>query len=228
MRGSKIYVTPIFARNNYILMNKLYACCLYLLAFSATTFSQNDAAAKKVLDAVGAKVKAAKGITANCVLNSLTSKGKPNGTKAISLQMKGDKYLIKQGKLEIICDGSNVYSFDGEKTITKSSVDENNQTLSPQKLLSGSYDKDFTYKLISSKGAFYEIEMKPIDNRKNFQKVNLFIDKAKNTFSKARILDKSNNITELKVSGLNLGAAVADSKFVFNKNNYPKDVEILD
>jgi hypothetical protein len=31
---------------------------------------------KKVLDAVGAKVKAAKGITASCVLSSLTSKGK--------------------------------------------------------------------------------------------------------------------------------------------------------
>lgn len=209
-------------------MKKLFACCLILFIALTAVSAQNDPAAKKVLDAVGAKVKAAKGITANCTLNSFTSKGKPNGSKLIALTMKGEKYFIKQGKTEITCDGVSVYQFDGDKTITKSSVAEGSQTLSPQKLLSGAYDKDFTYKLVSSKGGFYEIEMKPVDNRKNFQKVNLFIDKTSSTFSKARILDKSNNITEVKISNLNLNAAVTDAKFVFNKSKYPKDVEILD
>jgi outer membrane lipoprotein carrier protein len=209
-------------------MNKVYACLLSLLVFTGAAFAQNDPAAKKVLDAVGAKVRAAKGITANCTLSSITSKGKANGTQSLSVQMKGEKYLINQGKTEIICDGSNVYRFDGDKTITKSSVEESSQTLSPQKLLAGTYDKDFSYQLLPSKGAFYEIEMKPIDNRKNFQKVNLFIDKSKSTVSKARIVDKSNNVTEFKISNFNLNANVPDSKFVFNKSKYPKDVEILD
>lgn len=209
-------------------MNKIFVCCLLLIGSITAVFAQNDPAAKKVLDAVGAKVKAAKGITASCTLNSFTSKGKPNGSKLIALTMKGEKYFIKQGKTEITCDGMSVYQYDGDKTITKSSVAEGSQTLSPQKLLSGAYDKDFTYKLVSSAGAFYEIEMKPVDNRKNFQKVNLFINKASSTFAKARILDKSNNITEVKISNLNLNAAVTDTKFVFNKSKYPKDVEILD
>ena len=180
------------------------------------------------MDAVGAKVKSAKGITANCTLSSFTSKGKPNGSRSLSLLMKGEKYAVKQGKTEILCDGLNVYTFDGDKTITKSSVADGTQTLSPQKLLAGAYDKDFNYHLLPSKGSFYEIEMKPIDNRKNFQQVNLFIDKAKNIFSKARIVDKSNNITELKITNINLNASVDDSKLIFNKNKYPKDVEILD
>lgn len=209
-------------------MKKLSLICLSLCVLLGTVTAQNDPAAKKVLDAVGAKVKAAKGISATCILNSFTSKGKPNGSQSISLQMKGDKYQLKQGKTEIICDGSTVYRFDGEKTITKSAVDEGSQTLSPQKLLSGAYDKDFTYKLVSSKTAFYEIEMKPIDKRKNFQRVNLFIDKASNSFSRARILDKSNNVTEIRISNLNFNAVVADNRFVFNKSKYPKDVEILD
>jgi outer membrane lipoprotein-sorting protein len=212
---------------NWKPMKKLYAC-LGLLLFAGTVSAQNDPAAKKVLDAVGAKVKAAKGITASCTISSINSKGKANGSQTASVQMKGQKYFLKQGKTEIICDGSDVYRFDGEKTITKSSVEEGSQTLSPQKLLAGAYDKDFTYRLASSKGAYYEIEMKPIDNRKNFQKVSLYIDKSKNTFSKARILDKSNNITEVKISNLNLNANVSDAQFIFNKNKYPKDVEILD
>lgn len=210
-------------------MKKLYATLTLIFAIAATTgFSQNDPAAKKVLDAVGAKVKASRGIAASCVITSLTSRGKANGSQSLSLQMKGDRYLVKQGKTEIVCDGSNVYRFDGDKTITKSSVDESSQTLSPQKLLAGNYGKEFTYKLISSAGAFNEIELKPVDNRKNFQKVNLFINKAKNTFSKARILDKSNNTTELKIVNLNLNAAVSDNSFIFNRAKYPKDAEVLD
>lgn len=196
--------------------------------FSCTAFAQNDPAAKKVLDGVGSKVKAAKGIIANCQLISISSKGKQTGTKAISVSMKGDKYVVKQGKLEVICDGQNVYSFDGDKTITKTSVAESNNSLNPQKLLTGAYDKDFTYKLLPTPGSFHEIEMKPIDTRKNFAKVNLFIDKAKSSIARARILDKSNNVTELKILNMNFNAALADNLFVFNKAKYPKDVEILD
>ena len=142
--------------------------------------------------------------------------------------MRGEKYQLVQGKTVITCDGKSVYNYDGNKTITKSSVEESSQTLSPQKLLAGSYEKDFSYKLLSTPGALNEIEMKPLDNRKNFVKVNLFFDKVKRTLIKARILDKSNNITELKINNINLAAVLADKLFIFNKAGYPKDVELLD
>ena len=203
----------------------IFTCILFSVF---TGHAQNDPAAKKVIDAFGSKVKSSKGIVANLTLNSFTSKGRPTGSKVLTLKMKGDKYVLKQGTTEIICDGKNVYNFDGAKTITKSSVEENGQTLSPQKLLAGGYDKDFSYKLLPASGAFNEIEMKPLDNRKNFQRVNLFFDKAKGTLSKAKILDKSNNVTELKINNINLTGTLADNLFIFNKEKYPKDVEILD
>lgn len=209
-------------------MRQLFILSFLLFSISIFSIAQNDPAAKKVFDAFGSKVKNSKGIVASFSLNSFTSKGRAAGTKALALSMRGEKYLLKQGKTQIICDGKNVYNFDGNKTITKSAVEENNQTLSPQKLLAGSYDRDFSYKLLPSKGAYYEIELKPLDNRKNFQRVNLFFEKAKNMLFKARILDKSNNITELKVVKMNLGTTLSDKLFMFNKALYPKDVEILD
>ena len=209
-------------------MQKFYIASIFIFCSFLITNAQNDPAAKKVIDAFGSKVKASKGITASFSLKSFNSKGKANGTKALSLSIRGDKYLLKQGKTEIICDGKNVYNFDGSKTITKSAVEESSQTLSPQKLLAGSYDKDFSYKLTNTKGNFNEIEMVPLDKRKNFQKVTLFFNKKTSVLSKASILDKSNNITELGVSNINLSAKLADILFVFNKANYPKDVEILD
>lgn len=209
-------------------MQKLYVASIFIFCTFLFTNAQNDPAAKKVIDAFGSKVKASKGITASFSLKSFNSKGKANGTKALSLSMRGEKYLLKQGKTEIICDGKNVYNFDGAKTITKSALEENSQTLSPQKLLAGSYDKDFSYKLTNSKGNFNVIEMVPLDKRKNFQKVTLFFNKKTSVLSKASILDKSNNITELGVSNINLNTKLADILFIFNRSNYPKDVEILD
>lgn len=209
-------------------MQKLYIASIFIFCSFLFTQAQNDPAAKKVIDAFGSKVKASKGITATFSLKSFTSKGKSNGTKALSLSMRGEKYLLKQGKTEIICDGKYVYNYDGAKTITKSAVEENSQTLSPQKLLAGSYDKDFSYKLINSKGNFNEIEMIPLDKRKNFQKVTLFFNKKTSVLAKASILDKSNNITELGVSNINLSAKLADALFLFVRSNYPKDAELLD
>jgi outer membrane lipoprotein-sorting protein len=70
--------------------------------------------------------------------------------------------------------------------------------------------------------------MIPLDKRKNFQKVTLFFNKKTSVLAKASILDKSNNITELGVSNINLNAKLADALFVFTRSNYPKDAEILD
>ena len=204
---------------------------LFLLLGLTTTysvFSQNDPNAKKILDAVSTKVKSFKGITGSFTIKSITSKGKDNGTKTGAVSIKGQKYILKQGKTEIICDAAKIYNYDGSKTVTITPVEESGQTLSPQNLLSNFYDKDFTYKLVSSKTAFHEIELVPNDRRKNFTKVTVFVDKLKNMITKAKILDKSNNTIEFMLNNVNTSAVLADNLFTFNKAHYPKNVEILD
>ena len=202
-----------------------------LAALSITEFSfagDNDPNAKKVLDAVSEKFKTFKGITATFSLKSITSKGKDNGTQSGNISIKGQKYLLKQGKTEIISDGTKIYNYDGNKTITISTVEEGGQTLSPQNLLSNFYDKDFSYKLISSSGSFHEIELIPNDKKKNFQKVNVFIDKNKVMITKAIILDKSNNKIQFSLTNLNTNANLPDNIFIYNRSKYPKDAEVLD
>jgi outer membrane lipoprotein-sorting protein len=203
-----------------------------LILAAALSFSnvqaQKDPQAKALLDQMGAKVKQAKGILVNIQLISKNNTGKALGTKIINLKMKGDKYLLQQGAMEIVCDGATIYNFDGVSSISKSTVAESDQTLSPQKLLSGNYDKDFNFKLLSQDGAKATIELSPIDKRKNFQKVTLILDKVKSALSSASILDKSNNITDVKVVSINYAASLQDKLFQFNRAKYPKNVEIFD
>lgn len=208
-------------------MKKLFSFFIVvLLAFSAN--AQNDPNAKKVLDLVSAKVKSFTTITANFSINSVSSKGKNNGIKSGVISIKGSKYVLAQGKMQVICDGAKTYNFDGTKTITVTSMEESGQSLSPQKILSGDYAKDFVCKLIGTKAGQSEIEMKPIDPRKNFSKVNVFVDNTKSMITKAVILDKSNNTLVVSFSNMVANKALDNALFVFNKAKYPKDVEILD
>jgi len=193
-----------------------------------STFAQKDPSAKAILDQMGVKVKNSKGIIVSLQLVSKNSQGKALGTKQISLKMKGDKYYLEQGVMEILCDGKIIYNFDGLNTISKSSVEESDQTLSPQKLLAGNYDKDFNYSLLGQTNSNATIELIPLDKRKSFQKVTLIVDKVKLALSSASIVDKSNNSTLVKVLSINYAAVLADNLFLFNRAKYPKNVEIFD
>jgi outer membrane lipoprotein-sorting protein len=208
-------------------MKKIYLLLIACVCLQFS-FAQNDAKAKKILDEVSSKIKTYKGISANFTIKIFTSKGKPNGVKTGMIYLKGNKYNLQQDKTEIICDGTKVYNYDGNKTITVSGIEESNQTLSPQNLLTDFYDKDFTYKLVSSTSNFNEIELIPIDKKKNFQKVNLFINKSTKMITKAKITDKSSNIIEFGLSNIKYNAIIPDKLFVFDKNKYPDDVEMLD
>ena len=77
---------------------KIYLPFILALLMCQFAFSQNDPNAKTVLDGVSAKVKGFKGISASFSIKSVSSKGKDNGTKTGSISIKGQKYLLKQGK----------------------------------------------------------------------------------------------------------------------------------
>lgn len=208
-------------------MKKLYILLAGLFFISQLAIAQKDPAAKKVLDGVSAKLKTFKGISGNFTIKNITSKGKINGTKSGTIQIKGSKYFLKQGKAEIISDGVTIHNYDGNKTITESSASDNDNMISPQNLLSNFYDKDFSYKLISSAGTAHQIELKPTDARKNYKTVTVFVDKAKNMITKAKIVDKSNNVIEFSLTNVNTAATIADKVFVYNRKKYPADAEEL-
>ena len=98
--------------------------------------------------------------------------------------------------------------------------------MSPQQILSGFNKNDFTIKLVSSAGTNYEILLLPVDKRKNFKQVILYINKSTNLISKAKITDKTDNVIQLSFSAINLNAVIPDSQFVFDATKHP-GVEVV-
>lgn len=209
-------------------MKKLYTLFLLLAVFTGLVANaQNDPNAKKILDNVSAKIKTFKGITANFSYTTKDKKGVQRGSVKGLINIKGQKYFIKQGSTEIYSDGAKSWNYNGETNeVTESDLDNDSKTLSPQNLLSDFYDKDFTYKLASATGQYNQIDMQPTDKRKNFKQVTVFVDKAKNLITKAKVVDKSDNTIEFSLSSINTSAAIPDTKFVFDKSKHP-GVEVV-
>ncbi len=218
-------------------MKNIFTCLILLISF-LTTQSQpkgignNDPAAKKILDAVSTKFKTFKSVQSSFSLKIENNTGKTLGAKSGTVYMKGVKYRISVTGQEIFCDGSIVSTFDkstNELTITK--IDPSVNSITPQKIFTNFYDKDFLYKLNSDTkvGAkmVQQIELTPIDKSKPFFKVLLNIDKKNQTISSTKIFEKSGNVYWYEISNMNTTTLVNDAQFLFDAKKYP-GVEVVD
>ncbi|MBL7743643.1 MAG: outer membrane lipoprotein carrier protein LolA [Chitinophagaceae bacterium] len=213
-------------------MRKLIGA-LVLSGLSIMTFAQgsSDPEAKKVLDAVSAKFKTFTTVQAGFTYKVEDSKGKAMSTKTGTIWMKGTKYKVSFGSQEIFSDGKTAWSYDkSTNEVTITTIDPSGNGITPQKLFTNFYDKDFLYILNGEKkvGAkiIQEIEMTPTDKSKNFHKVYLQIDKTAKTIYSTKVLENGGNRYTYTVSSMKTNAAMADNIFVFDKKKYPGVEEV--
>lgn len=212
-------------------MRKLYHTMLLLLIGSGLMAQKSDPEAKAVLDAVSAKFKTFSSVTAGFSYKVENASGKTLSTKTGTITMKGNKYKIGFGNQEIFCDGKTVWTLDkSAKEVTISNLDVSGNQLTPQKLFTNFYDKDFLYVLNGEKkvGAktLQEIEMTPTDKSKAFHKVYLQVDKAARTIYSTKVLENTGNKYTYTVSNMKTNQAVADNTFAFDKKKYPGIEEV--
>jgi outer membrane lipoprotein carrier protein len=206
----------------------MFFCMVAVMAQPPKGMGQSDPAAKKVLDGVSAKFKTFKSVTAKFNLKMENGAGKSLGNKAGTVYMKGTKYRISVTGQEIFCDGSNVWTYDkasNEVTITR--LDPTNNTITPQKLFTNFYDKDFLYKLNGEVKGVQEVELTPVDKTRPFHKVLVSINKAAQTIVSTKVFEKTGNRYTYAVNNMNTTSAVADGQFVFDAKKYP-GVEVVD
>ena len=211
---------------------KIISLFLGLVITVLSGFSQsNDPAAKKVLDGVSKKFKSYNAVQSNFTLQIEDGNGKVQGTKKGTVYMKGQKYRVNITGQEIYSDGKNVWTYDeGANEVTITQLDASGSGISPQKLFTSFYDKDFLYKLNGEKKiggkTMQEIEMTPVDKTKAFHKVYLLVDKKSQSIYSTRVLEKNGNKYSYTVNSLNGKAAISDDMFTFNKAKYPNVEEI--
>ncbi len=218
-------------------MKNIFNILILLISFLSSQCQpkgggNNDPAAKKILDAVSTKFKSFKSVQSSFSLKIENNAGKTLGAKSGMIYMKGVKYRINVTGQEIFCDGSNISTYDkstNELTITK--IDPSVNSITPQKIFTNFYDKDFLYKLngdikVGTK-MVQQVELTPTDKSKPFFKVLLNIDKKNQAISSTKIFEKSGNIYLYEISNMNTSTLVSDGQFLFDAKKYP-GVEVID
>lgn len=213
-------------------MKKIYLF-LVLLACAFISMAQNntDAAAKVILDGVSAKFKTFTTVQATFSYKVENGSGKVLSSKTGSIKMKGTKYRVSFSGQEMFCNGTTVWNYDkAANEVTISKLDASSGMITPQKLFTNFYDKDFLYKLNGEKKAgaktLQEIEMTPIDKSKPFHKVYVQVDKAAKTIYSTKVLENAGNKYTYTVSTMSTNKPLADAIFVFDKSKYPGVEEV--
>ena len=207
------------------MIKKMMTAAFVSIALIGSSFAQSSASA--VLKKVSNTLKASKGATANFTYSTTDKNQHKLGTINGTIALKGNKYYIKQGETEIFSNGQKTWNFNGMDEVTVATANNGSGTLDPQKLLSGNFvDKDFHSKMVSSDGSFYVIDLTPVDARKNFTKVTVYVNKSKNMITKAKVLEKRGNTISFNMTNINTNASLPDSKFVFDPAAHP-GVEVI-
>mgnify|MGYP003576220134 CR=1 FL=1 len=208
---------------------------MILAALALGLTSQNlyaqDAKAKSVLDNATKKMNSLKSLKANFALSVKGANGKTAQSKKGSFFMKGDIYRVSMGDQEIICDGKTVWTYvKAANEVQVSTYNPSEATVSPTKLFTNFYDKEYTYKYAGAKpfaGKTADIiEMTPKSSAKQFKKVLLAIDKS-SVIAGGDVYEKNGNQYHYEVSGFTPNAAVTDATFTFDPKKYP-NVEVVD
>lgn len=209
----------------------LFLFCTSLIGIAGHTQGKNDPAAKAILDGVSAKFKTFTTVDATFSYKVENAAGKALSNKTGSIKMKGTKYWVKFNGQEIFCDGKTVWNYDkAANEVTISKVESSSGTITPQKLFTNFYDKDFLYTLNGEKKVgnktLQEIEMTPTDKSKPFYKVYVQVDKAAKTIYSTKVLENAGNRYTYTVSTMKTNQPIADNTFTFDKSKYPGVEEV--
>jgi len=178
---------------------------LFVLVSSFAAFAQKDAAAKAILGPLSQKYRSYKAIKTDFTFTldnpAQNMKASQNGT--LTVEPKTNKYhiaLFAQGsnkdiEQEIISDGKSQWSYNrGEKEVQLTNAEHNSTSFNPAQLFT-MYEHGYKYLYtgeVKQGGKIYQqVDLSPEDDKSNFFKIRLSIDKAKKIIYSVLVFDKN-------------------------------------
>ncbi|MFD2871046.1 outer membrane lipoprotein carrier protein LolA [Mucilaginibacter ximonensis] len=220
-------------------MKKLLFYTLFLLT-AIPAFAQKDAAAKPILSAVSQKYRSYNVIKSDFTFTVENPQAGMKETRYGTLitQSKANKYKVdvyaggsqSDVEQEIISDGKSQWTYlKKDKEVQVTDADNSDQSFNPAKIFT-IYERGYKYAYVGTQkagGKLYQIiELSPENDKSQFFKIRLQIDKVKKQIYSALIFDKSGaryNYTLRSLSGLTNAPA---GTFTFDTKAHP-GVEVV-
>lgn len=202
-------------------MKKLFT--ILILTLSINAFAQNKA--QDLLNEVSEKVKSYENISLDFKYTLENSSENINQETKGDVVMQGDKYRLNILGITRLFDGKTLYSIsteDEEVSIT-SNIDDENNAITPSKMLSF-YEDGYTYDLdikqdISGRKIQY-VKLTPIDSDSEIKNILLGIDaQTKHIYNLIQV-GKNDTKTTLTVNAFETNQPLPKTLFTFDANKY--------
>lgn len=198
---------------------------------SISSFAQEtDTKAKAILDKLSAKTKAYTTIKAEFQYSISNKNEGINESQTGKIQIKGDNYYLTIQGQDVISNGKGMWTVlkESKEIHLNDLPDEDEEDyISPNKIFT-LYEDGFKYKFVKEENGIQIINLYPnAAEEKSFHRIVLYINKAKTQITKVKVYGKDGSIFTYKIKTFTPNQTIPDSKFIFNKANYP-GYEIID
>ena len=198
---------------------------------SLGSFAQEvDTKAKGILDKLSAKTKAYKTIKAEFKFTMSNKAEGINESQTGKIQIKGDNYFLSIAGQDVMSDGKSVYTVikDAEEVQINDIPDEDEEDFISPNTIFTLYETGFKYKYLKEDKGMHIINLYPKNaEEKEFHRIALFIDKAKNQINKVKIFGKDGSTTIYSIVSFTPNSTIPDFKFTFDKAKNP-GYEVVD
>lgn len=199
---------------------------VFVLTIPAALQSQSrDKQASEILEEMTNKTKAYKSISLEFNYQMENPDANINETTTGKATMSGDKYRLEIAGQTIISDGKNVWTvLSDAKEVQINDVAEGDDVFTPTKLLTN-YSDQYKSKLIPKVTTLHgknvhALELTP-NQKKSFDKVQLYIDKDKMQLFVIEIFDQSGSKYTYKISKFDTNMPVDEKSFVYSEKEFP-------
>lgn len=199
---------------------------LLIALISVTSYAQEDAKAKALLQEVSQKVKSYDNIAIDFKYELENAAEQIKQETRGDVVLAGDKYKMNILGVTRVFDGAKLYSIspeDEEITISTETSSEDENSITPSKLLSF-YEEGFTYKTditqdVSGRKIQY-VKLIPIDSNSEIKYALLGVDKQTKHIYNLISIGKQGTKTTLTVNSFKTNEPLSKSLFTFDKNKY--------
>lgn len=188
--------------------------------------AQADNKAQTILNEVAKTTKAYKSIRIEFTYQMENNAQKINDSYKGVLVSKGDKYKLTVSGQDVISDGQTVWTYIKDANeVQVNNVSDNEEAITPTNLLN-SYTDKYKAKLIKETPQQQIVELTP-NQKKNFNKVKVTIDRSKKMIESISIFDKNGSVYSYIVNKMEVNQNYYDNMFTFKAADHP-GVEVVD
>ncbi|RZA02238.1 MAG: outer membrane lipoprotein carrier protein LolA [Sphingobacteriaceae bacterium] len=220
-------------------MKNIIVYTFILITTITTTFAQKDADARAILNPISKQYRSYNALKSDFTLLVTIGQGGGSSTQTgtIITQPKANKFKMAlnapTGKVEqeIISDGKTQWVYNqADKEVQVNNVGKSTDGFNPADIFT-IYEKGYKYLFTGTKkigGKIYqEIELTAENDKTNFFKIKLQVDKVKKQIYSAQIFDKNGNRYTYTIKSFTPNPPVTAATFTYDAKAHP-GVEVVD